>query len=100
MLREPVSLYKLAKTGSVGGTVLGVFIGATVSGSHLHTWAASDLGAVFIGSIALCAFVGCVFFPILVVSLSARGSRGDGPNFRFGSSATKGADPNHRNDAH
>ena len=99
MPREPVSLYKLAKTGSVGGAVLGAFIGTTVAGSHLHMWAASDLGAAFIGCIAFCAFVGCVFFPILVVSLSARGSRGDGPHFRFGSSA-KGTDPNHRDGAH
>jgi len=99
MLREPVSLYKLAKTGSVGGAVLGAFIGTTVTGSHLHTWAAADLGVAFIGSIAFCAFVGCVFFPILVVNLSARSSRGDGPNFRFGSSA-KGVDPDHRDGAH
>ena len=99
MLREPVSLYKLAKAGSVGGAVLGAFIGTTVAGSHLHTWTVSDLGIAFAGSIALCTFIGCVFFPILVISLTARGCRGDGPDFRFGSSA-KDTDPNHRDDAH
>jgi len=99
MPRGQVSLYKLAKTGSIGGAVLGAFIGTTVAGSHLHAWAASDLGVAFIGSVAFCSFVGCVFFPILVVSLSARGSGGDGPHFRLGSS-TKGTEPDHHDGVH
>ena len=98
MSREPISLYKLAKAGSIGGVVLGAFVGMTIAGSHLHAWPASDLGAAFVGSVVFCAFVGCVFFPILAVSVSARDSRGDGPLFRFGS-PSKGADPDHHDGA-
>lgn len=99
MPSKSVSLRRLAIFGSVGGVVIGLFVGAMISGPHLHTWRPYDLAASFATCVAICTIVGGVFFPLLAVSLSARGSRDDGPNFRFGFSA-KDSYPSENDGAH
>jgi len=80
MDRENNPLRRYAKYGLLGGTVIGLLLGVLVSGPHLHSWPTIDLAAVFFGSVALCAFVGYMFVPVIVGSLVR------GPSIELGGS--------------